>query len=212
MFDPRDWPDPDAMIAELKSLGIELMVSVWPTVDNRTELSGDARKRLAGANGTRIADQYGFPRQHDVFDATHHGARDYVWGKAKRNYYDKGVTLFWLDEAEPEFSVYDYDNYRYHAGPVLEVGNIYPRMYAKTFDGMKADGEDGLSTCCAAHGPAARNMARWSGPVIFTLRFDRYAISLPPDSIWGSREYRGGQRISVVFMAVIFTTPNSMSC
>ncbi|MFX6751332.1 TIM-barrel domain-containing protein, partial [Acinetobacter baumannii] len=68
---------------------------------------------------------------------------DYVWGKAKRNYYDKGVKLFWLDEAEPEFSVYDYDNYRYHAGPVLEVGNIYPRMYAKTFfDGMKADGED----------------------------------------------------------------------
>ncbi|MDI4740187.1 hypothetical protein MJN54_31550, partial [Salmonella enterica subsp. enterica serovar Kentucky] len=42
-----------------------------------------------------------------------------------RNYYDKGVKLFWLDEAEPEFSVYDYDNYRYHAGPVLEVGNIY---------------------------------------------------------------------------------------
>lgn len=37
MFDARDWPDPDAMIAELKSLGIELMVSVWPTVDNRTE-------------------------------------------------------------------------------------------------------------------------------------------------------------------------------
>jgi len=37
MFDSRDWPDPDAMIAELKSLGIELMVSVWPTVDNRTD-------------------------------------------------------------------------------------------------------------------------------------------------------------------------------
>ncbi len=52
------------------------------------------------------------------------------------------MKLFWLDEAEPEFGVYDYDNYRYYAGPVLEVGNIYPRMYAKTFfDGMTAAGE-----------------------------------------------------------------------
>lgn len=36
-FDPVDWPDPKAMVAELKSLGIETMVSVWPTVDSRTE-------------------------------------------------------------------------------------------------------------------------------------------------------------------------------
>ncbi len=32
-FDPTYWPDPDAMIAELKEMGLELMVSVWPTVD-----------------------------------------------------------------------------------------------------------------------------------------------------------------------------------
>lgn len=32
-FDPTYWPDPDAMIKELKEMGIELMVSVWPMVD-----------------------------------------------------------------------------------------------------------------------------------------------------------------------------------
>ena len=30
----RDKLRPDAMIAELKKMGIELMVSFWPTVDN----------------------------------------------------------------------------------------------------------------------------------------------------------------------------------
>ncbi|WP_236633268.1 ABC transporter permease subunit, partial [Salmonella enterica] len=92
--------------------------------------------RVAGAGAMRQMFVNIFPNclmdflgNTTYFDATHPGARDYVWGKAKRNYYDKGVKLFWLDEAEPEFSVYDYDNYRYHAGPVLEVGNIYPRMY-----------------------------------------------------------------------------------
>ncbi|MBQ2574370.1 MAG: hypothetical protein II575_09125, partial [Bacteroidales bacterium] len=36
-FDPKDWPDPDAMVRELSELGVRLMVSVWPTVDERSE-------------------------------------------------------------------------------------------------------------------------------------------------------------------------------
>ncbi len=54
---------------------------------------------------------------------------------------DKGVALFWLDEAEPEYSAYDFDNYRYHGGSVLEVGNAYPLHYAQAFyDGLAAEG------------------------------------------------------------------------
>ena len=36
-FDPVYWPDPEAMIRELKEMGIELMVSIWPTVDRDSE-------------------------------------------------------------------------------------------------------------------------------------------------------------------------------
>lgn len=36
-FDPKYWPDPQAMVDELKSMGIELMVSIWPTVDVNSE-------------------------------------------------------------------------------------------------------------------------------------------------------------------------------
>ena len=36
-FDPVYWPDPDAMVRELKDMGIELMVSIWPTVDKASE-------------------------------------------------------------------------------------------------------------------------------------------------------------------------------
>ena len=49
------------------------------------------------------------------------------------NYYDKGVKIFWLDEAEPEYTVYDFENYRYHLGPNVQVGNVYPVMYAHAF-------------------------------------------------------------------------------
>lgn len=32
-FDPVDWPDPAGMVTELRSMGIEVMVSIWPTVN-----------------------------------------------------------------------------------------------------------------------------------------------------------------------------------
>lgn len=32
-FDPKYWPDPQAMVDECKSYNIELMASVWPYVD-----------------------------------------------------------------------------------------------------------------------------------------------------------------------------------
>ena len=61
------------------------------------------------------------------YDATNPEARTYLWSKAKKNYYDKGIKVFWLDEAEPEYTAYDFDNYRYYRGTDLEIGNIYPR-------------------------------------------------------------------------------------
>ncbi|POP41316.1 family 31 glucosidase [Superficieibacter electus] len=173
-FDLRDWPDPEAMIAELKSMGIELMVSFWPTVECRTESYKEMRE-----NGWLVQTERGLPINMDFlgnttfFDATHPDARRYVWEKAKKNYYDKGVKLFWLDEAEPEYSIYDFDNYRYHAGPVLEVGNLYPRVYAQTFfDGIKAAGEDRVINLlrCAWAGSQRFGALVWSGDIHSSFR------------------------------------------
>lgn len=103
------------------------------------------------------------------FDATNPDARKYVWGKAKQNYYDKGIRVFWLDEAEPEYTYYDYDNYRYFLGPDVEVGNIYPVMYAKTFfDGMKAEGQHNIINLlrCAWAGSQKYGALVWSGDIM----------------------------------------------
>ena len=168
-FDPTYWPDPDAMIAELKEMGIELMVSIWPTVDYRSENFDEMKAR-----GLLIRTDKGFPISMDYqgntlhFDATNPEAREYVWGKAKQNYYDKGVKIFWLDEAEPEYTVYDFENYRYHLGPNVQVGNIYPVMYAKAFfDGMKAEGQENIINLlrCAWAGSQRYGALVWSGDI-----------------------------------------------
>ena len=78
-------------------------------------------------------------------DVTNPEARKYLWDKVQKNYYDKGIRVFWLDVAEPEYSAYDFDNYRYYMGTDLEVGNIYPLEYARTFyDGMEQQGEKNI--------------------------------------------------------------------
>ncbi|GHV62452.1 glycosyl hydrolase [Spirochaetia bacterium] len=168
-FDPVYWPDPDAMIAELKQMGIELMVSIWPTVDRRSENFEEMLQKgylIRTERGFRIVMAFQGNTIH--YDATNPEARDYLWAKAKQNYYDKGIKVFWLDEAEPEYSVYDFDNYRYHLGPDLQVGNIYPLMYAKTFfDGMQAAGQQNILNLlrCAWAGSQRYGALVWSGDI-----------------------------------------------
>ena len=77
------------------------------------------------------------------YDATNPRSRAYVWDKCKQNYYDKGIKVFWLDEAEPEYSGYDFDNYRYYQGTNAQIGNIYPQAYARTFyEGQTEAGQE----------------------------------------------------------------------
>jgi alpha-D-xyloside xylohydrolase len=168
-FDPRDWPDPKAMIDELKSLGIETMVSVWPTVDSRTSNYVEMQSKGYLVSTERgVSVNLDFMGNTTFFDATHPDARRYVWEKVKQNYYDLGIRLFWLDEAEPEYRAYDFDNYRYHLGPVLEVGNIYPRKFAEGFyDGLRQQGETDIVNLvrCVWAGSQRYGVLAWSGDV-----------------------------------------------
>jgi len=172
-FDPECWPDVEGMCRELDEMGIKLMASVWPTVDYRSENFNEMMEKgylVRTERGVRVTMQcFG----DEVFmDPTNPGTREFVWNKCKQNYYDKGVRLFWLDEAEPEYSVYDYDNYRYFLGTDLEVGNLYPLYYAKAFyDGMKEAGmERPLNLLrCAWVGSAKYGALVWSGDIDSTF-------------------------------------------
>ncbi len=168
-FDPAYWPDPDAMVKELKEMGIELMVSIWPTVDRKSENYDEMLEKgylIRTERGFRVGLDFEGATIH--YDATNPGAREYVWEKAKKNYYDKGIKVFWLDEAEPEYTAYDFDNYRYYAGTDLEIGNIYPVEYARTFyEGMEQEGQENIVNLlrCAWAGSQKYGALVWSGDI-----------------------------------------------
>ncbi len=179
-FDPTYWPDPDAMIAELKEMGIELMVSVWPTVDRESENFQEMLEKgylIRCDRGVQIA--FDFLGNNLIIDPTNPGARKYVWEKAKKNYYQKGVRIFWLDEAEPEYNVYDFDNYRYFRGPNVQIGNIYPVEYAKTFyEGMVSEGQENVVNLlrCAWAGSQKYGALVWSGDIASSFEVMRSQV------------------------------------
>ena len=172
-FDPIDWPDPDAMVKELKNMGVETVVSVWPTVDERSDNRWEMEEHGYLVRTDRGKDTMTWMGGTVYFDATHPGAQQFIWDKCKQNYYAKGIRCFWLDEAEPEYDCYEFDNYRYHAGPALQVTNTYPVGYAKAFyDGLKAAGETeilSLTRCTWAGGQKYAALT-WSGDIHSSFR------------------------------------------
>ena len=142
-FDEKYWPDPKAMVDELHSMGIKVIVSVWPSVDRKSENFWPMLDRGLLIKTERGALQtYDFQGDCVEIDVFNPETRKYVWEVCKKNYYDLGIDAFWLDNSEPDFGVYDFDHYRYIDGPALSCSNIYPQLYSRVFyDNMKDLGD-----------------------------------------------------------------------
>lgn len=168
-FDPAYWPDPKKMADELHEMGIRLMVSMWPTINEKSENYGymaDRNMLLRTASGSnRVFDFYG--PQAEI-DATNPETRKYVWNRLKENYIDNGVDLLWFDEAEPEVHPEQFDNLIMYAGRGDEAGLIYPYYYAQlAYDGMKEIGRDDIITLTRAAYTGAQRFGAlvWSGDI-----------------------------------------------
>jgi len=182
-FDPRYWPDPEGMVRELNEMGIQVMVSIWPTVDIHSENYKEmVQKGLLLRTERGIPVLFTFRGITSIFDATNPEARKFIWEKVKENYYRYGIKMFWLDEAEPEMVMpgfeydnvfsYDYDNVRYYLGNGLEVSNIYPFFYALAFEqGLKEAGEQEIVNLarCAWLGSQRLGAVVWSGDIPSTF-------------------------------------------
>ncbi|MBE1879021.1 TIM-barrel domain-containing protein [Myceligenerans pegani] len=168
-FEEEFWPDPAAMVAELKEMGVELMVSVWPQVSIESENFAAFKKENLLVRTERGLDvQMGFLGPSMFLDVTNPRARETAWEIMRRNYHDLGIKLFWLDEAEPEYGVYDFDNYRYHIGTNLEVGNVYPQAFSRMFhEGQREAGQEEVVNLvrCAWAGSQRYGALVWSGDI-----------------------------------------------
>ncbi len=187
-FDPAEWPDPTAMVDELRELGVELMVSIWPTVNPSCANYAEMDRRgllVRSAAGLPLhlpfwdkgAEGRAFMR---FYDATNPEARRYVWEKVADGYGRHGIRTFWLDACEPETLADNAETARYFLGPGEEVQGVYPREHARGFyEGLRSSGEDGVLLLCrsAWAGSQRYGAAVWSGDVDST--FEALAAQVP---------------------------------
>jgi alpha-D-xyloside xylohydrolase len=167
-FDQQYWPDVPQMCSQLEQMGVHPMVSIWPTVDPRSENHAVMKRKNYLIHPERGVDAFFMIMgPQGIVDATHPGAREFLWERAYENYYKKGIRAFWLDEAEPEMRPYSFDNVRYYLGNGLEVSNIYPFYYAKAFyDGMRQNQESVVNLVrCAWLGSQRLGVVLWSGDI-----------------------------------------------
>jgi alpha-D-xyloside xylohydrolase len=175
-FDDSEWPDPAAMVAELRELGVELMVSVWPTMSPLSENYAEFFDQglLVGADQgvefqQTIQDKgMATPMPVAFYDPTNPRARERVWALIERNYLSKGIRVFWLDASEPELNPAHPANLTLYAGPGAEVAGIYPRDNARLFaEGMASAGQSPTVLLCRSAWAGAQKYgaAVWSGDI-----------------------------------------------
>ncbi|WP_375569729.1 TIM-barrel domain-containing protein [Ahrensia marina] len=179
-FNAQDFPDPSAMVAELRAMGVTPMVSVWPSVNANAETWGELHD-----NGWMVQSKRGaldgmifYDREPDAmnalayYDATHPDARAFHWSRVKKGYADHGIHAFWLDANEPEMYPMHRDNLRFWAGDGQAVANVYPvehqKGYAKAF--QDEGFEDGVMLSRSAWlGTQRYPVVVWSGDVKSTF-------------------------------------------
>ena len=174
-FDPHDWPDPAGLVSELRAMGIETMVSVWPTVSASSENYAamlEAGHLLTTERGVPVVipfpdkDPFG-PGFFTYYDAFNEAARDRHWEIVKRNYVDLGFDHFWLDACEPEMRPAHPEHVRTALGNGAEMLCAYPLLHEGRYrEGLSAEGRDGVLLCRSAWAGSQRHgVILWSGDV-----------------------------------------------
>ncbi|KAI8144232.1 family 31 glycosyl hydrolase [Fennellomyces sp. T-0311] len=182
-FDSKFFPDPKAMVDELKEMNVEVMVSIWPTLQPDSENFEEMERRgllLRNSRGPNVHHRfYDNPTLVEAkyithYDATNPEGREFIWSKVKKNYHDLGIKIWWLDADEPEVEPVQPEMLRFHIGDGAAVYNISPMLHGMGFyKGMKEAGhEDGDIISLSRSGWAGSQrwgQAIWSGDITSTF-------------------------------------------
>ncbi|RDH32559.1 family 31 glycoside hydrolase [Aspergillus welwitschiae] len=152
-LDPRLWPNVAQMSARVKNLtGAEMMASLWPSVaDDSVNYAALQANGLLSAtrDGPGTTDSWNGSYIRN-YDSTNPSARKFLWSMLKKNYYDKGIKNFWIDQADGgalgeayenngqstyiESIPFTLPNVNYAAGTQLSVGKLYPWAHQQAIE------------------------------------------------------------------------------
>ena len=153
------------MVNELNSYGMKLMVSVWPHVAEDSDnfpamMAMDLLTHDANGSALKTTSNLHVPDQFNPV------TRQFIWDKIKKNYYDYGIKIFWLDADEPEQTrpglQWWYDRHD------DEIAMVWAKEHQRMFyDGLKEQKEEEIIMLSrqAWIGSHRMSVAVWSGDI-----------------------------------------------
>ena len=180
-LNPACWPDPQGMVDELSTLGIETMVTFWPF-----QTTGSINWNQFSSSGYLVPDLNGSARAYDgdqyLVDEFNPEVRQTVFEKFWQGYGRFGIKTVWIDAAEPEHFGSQFEGtWRYLAGTDAEVGEAWVQQHARMLqEGFASKGiEPGDYFILPRHAWAGTwrySAALWSGDI--ESSFDELALQI----------------------------------
>ncbi len=154
-FDPERYPDPTAMVEELKRMDLRLVVSVWENISRNSDLGAACE-----ATGQYLPDS-------QWIDMTSPDNRKAHWEAMRTRLKVHGVAGWWMDATEPENdALAGVDTF---LGPGEFHRLTYPlRVSQAVFEGERESSPETrpcILTRCAFPGQQRFNSITWSGDI-----------------------------------------------
>lgn len=166
-FDKSRFPDTKAMVKKLNADNVHFMISIWPSMDEKSQNYKEMKAQNRLLNGINIC---------NAFDEA---ARKLYWKQAKVGLAENGVESWWCDSSEPmtpewnhmekplpQNQFQEFVNTAQDVMP-LEKSNAYGLYHAKgMFEGQKADYPDRrmlILTRSGYPGSQKYGVTLWSG-------------------------------------------------
>lgn len=184
-WDKERYPTPEAMTTALHDMHLKLMVSIWPSVGNDTDLG----KEL-DSHGLRFEPLHWISKQARVYDAYSELGRQIYFKHIKKGLLDKGVDALWMDGTEVEVGTAcwsetevarDIKGLGINAmGDFTRYLNPYTLMTTKgTYDGQRATSDKRVFTLTRSAWAGAQRTAAasWSGDTFASWKTLKQQIS-----------------------------------
>jgi alpha-D-xyloside xylohydrolase len=215
-WDPVRFPDPRGMSDRLHQLNLKLMVSIWPSIGNDTQLGKELDQ-----HGLRFAPLHWISQKARVYDAYSPLGRKIYFKHAKSGLFDNGVDALWMDGTEVEVGSAAWDAAQNEAdikglgrnalGDFARYLNPYTLLTTQgTYDGQRATSDKRVFTLTRSAWAGAQRTAAasWSGDIFAnwdTLRKQvggGLNVTITGNPYWTqdtggffvSRDYPGGEK------------------
>lgn len=162
-FDMDYWTGIEEFSRTIKKRGTDIMVSLWPTVSKQSMYYStyhDKNMLITSLDG--IDEMFD---GKEILDFSQPETRRFINKLINENYRNKGIELFWADQAEPEMDDYDHQNHTMHAGNMERVGLKYPLYYLKAVQSESSHASRPVLIRSAWFNSQENGALVWSGDV-----------------------------------------------